>query len=498
MFRLSLPERIPIAYAFLFASTLFLFQQIEHTSVYFSACGFLFIVLSTQAFNIAGGLSRPSGGYIFFYAVLGVILGIVVKAFLGEPADSNLLRPHLTITIYAVSSLMLLLAAWVSRRFSRKRSLLGKVVSDHNMPNAAIGCLVIGVTLTILSRVTIREEGSALSALVQINRFSQLAIILGVTSVLRRSAGRKSFNVPVLLACGASFVLDGLVGFSKEGLFTPGICWLLAAAARRYRISAGQFIGGVLLTIFSVMYLVPYSQYGRTVQAATITGSLKVAAGLLNNLNFVRQEYLASANAEAEEVKGGYFDKPHGLFDRLQMISFDDQLNDATERRGPEGYFPLLVDLENLVPHALWPGKPSYLWGNVYAHEAGINLAEDDTSTGVSFSPSGEAYHLDKWVGVLVIAPFLWSLLFLVFDSLCGDVRDSPWGLLVVSYFAHMAPEGMLASIIYAMWYMTFAITFAALTSGYVLPHLGALFVCPTGRPMPQRTRPPAARKTLE
>ena len=188
MFRLSLPERIPIAYAFLFASALFLFQQIEHTPVYFSACGFLFIVVSTQAFNIAGGLTRPSGGYIFFYAVLGVILGLVVKAFLGEPADSNLLRPHLTITIYAVSSLMLLLAACVSRRFSRKHALLGRVVSDNNMPNAAIGCLVIGLVLTILSRIMVREEGSALSALIQINHFSELAVILGVTSVIGRSS----------------------------------------------------------------------------------------------------------------------------------------------------------------------------------------------------------------------------------------------------------------------------------------------------------------------
>ncbi len=496
MFRLSLPERIPIAYAFLFASALFLFQQIEHTPVYFSACGFLFIVVSTQAFNIAGGLTRPSGGYIFFYAVLGVILGLVVKAFLGEPADSNLLRPHLTITIYAVSSLMLLLAAWVSRRFSRKHALLGRVVSDNNMPNAAIGCLVIGLVLTILSRIMVREEGSALSALIQINHFSELAVILGVTSVIGRSGGRKSVNLTVLLAGGSSFVLGGLIGFSKEGLFTPIICWVLAVAAKRYRITMSQFLGGVLLTIFSVMYLVPYSQYGRTLQTPTIRGSFKVAVGLLSNLSFVRQEYLASSNAEAEETQGNYFNKPHGLFDRLQMISPDDQLNDATERSGPEGYFPLLVDVENLVPHALWPGKPIYLWGNVYAHEAGINLAEDDTSTGVSFSPSGEAYHLDRWVGVLVVAPFLWSLLFLVFDSLCGDVRDSPWGLLVVSYFAHMAPEGMLASIIYAVWYITFAITFAALTSGYVLPHLGALFVGPTGRPMPQRTRTSRAQNS--
>ena len=48
-------------------------------------------------------------------------------------------------------------------------------------------------------------------------------------------------------------------------------------------------------------------------------------------------------------------------------------------------------------------------------------------------APPAEGYHWAKWVGIFVVAPLLWFLLFIVYDSLVGDVRASPWGLLVVA-----------------------------------------------------------------
>ena len=388
MIRIALPERVPISYAFLYAAGLFLLQQLEHTSLYFSACSFLFILVCTLAFNVAGGLTRPSGGYIFFYSVLAVGLGLSVKAFLGERGDSNLLRPHLLITIYLVSSLGLLLAAAVSRKFSKKRPLLENLVGDNNLSRATVGCFVIGLVLTVATRTVDRGSGTALSALFQINRFCELAIILGVTNAIRLSGGRRSTNVPVLLASATLIVLGGLFGFSKEGFFTPFVCWAVAASAQRYRVSTIQVVLSLLLALFLVHYMVPYSQYGRTQMRAGLEPSLEVSIALLSDLSSVRGKYEAQQAADLAGGSSGYFNKPQGIFDRLQMISFDDMLTDATERQGPEGYFPIMTDFENLVPHVFWPGKPQFLWGNVYAHEAGVNIAEEDTSTGVSFSPT--------------------------------------------------------------------------------------------------------------
>ena len=481
MFRISLPERVPMAYAFLYAAGLFLLQQLEHTTLYFSACSFLFVVICALAFNLAGGLTRPSGGYIFFYSVLAVGLGLSVKAVLGERGDSNLLRPHLTITIYAVSSVGLLLAAAVTHKLAKKRPLLENLVGDNNLSRATVGCLVIGVILSVGGRTIDRGSGTALSAIFQINRFCELAIILGVTNTIRLSGGQRSLNVPVILSALSLVTLGGFFGFSKEGFFTPIVCWGVAASAQRFRLSMSQIVLGSLLLLFLLYYMVPYSQYGRTQMRAGLGPSLQTAVALLSDLPAVRQKYEAQRAADVAEGLTGYFNKSQGIFDRLQMISFDDMLTDATERQGPEGYFPILVDFENLVPHVFWPGKPQILWGNLYAHEAGVNIAEEDTSTGVSFSPAGEAFHLGRWIGLLVLAPCLWSATFLLFDSLCGDVRKSPWGLLVITYFAHLAPEGLLGGVIYAMGYITFAITFAAVTTGYIMPILGGLFVGPGG-----------------
>ena len=479
MFRISLPERVPLLYAFLYATALFLLQQLEHTGLYFSACSFLFVVISALAFNMAGGLTRPSGGYIFFYSVLAVILGLTVKAFVGERGESNLLRPHITITVYAVSSVGLLLAAAAARKFSKRRPFLENLVGDNNLSRATVGCLVIGIVLSVATRTVDRGSGTAVSALFQINRFCELAIILGVTNTIRTSGGRRSLNVPMLIGMATLVILGGFFGFSKEAFFTPVICWALAAGAQRLRFTVPQALAGGLLMLFLSYYMVPYSQYGRTLSRPGLGPSLETASQLLSDLPGLRKRYEEQQAADLAGQSAGYFNRSHGIFDRLQMISFDDMLIDATERQGPEGFYPVLEDFENLVPHAFWAGKPQFLWGNIYAHEAGVNIAEDDMTTGVSFSPSGEAFHLGRWVGMLVLAPCLWFALFLLFDSLCGDVRKNPWGLLALTYFAHIAPEGLLAGIVYAMGYVTFAITFAAVLTGYVMPILGGLFIGP-------------------
>ena len=98
--RIPFPERVPIDRAAIFAFALFVIQRLEGTTLFFSSGCFLFILIAVFAFNTAGGLTRASGAYIFFYAVLVVIIGICYKAWLGEPAQSNLLGPKTDIVAY--------------------------------------------------------------------------------------------------------------------------------------------------------------------------------------------------------------------------------------------------------------------------------------------------------------------------------------------------------------------------------------------------------------
>ncbi|RSL17929.1 hypothetical protein EDE15_3481 [Edaphobacter aggregans] len=499
--RIPFPVHIRLWHAFCFAGLLFTAQLLEGTSLYFSVCSVLFIVIATVAFNLAGGLARPSGAYVFFYSVLAVIVGLCWKAMIGEPGDSNLLNPLLTIRVFLAGITAMLAAVYVSRKLTAKRAFLRNAVAEAKMQNATIGCMITGLFLSFLLMVLTWQSGSALSALAQVNRFLPLAMVLGVVHQIRKSGGTSSVNLPVLISGAAIFAM-GVLGFSKEGMFTPLLCWAVAAGSQRYKVSTFQAIGAVLVVVFMFRFLVPYSQYGRNLRSETgsVRENFNVAISLLLDLEDVRQKSNALAeDPSADSSKESYYNTPQGFFDRLQMISVDDALIDLTERNGTFGYSPIIMGFENLVPHFLWPNKPNIGFGNVYSHELGGVIAEDDSTTGISFSPSGEGFHIARWTGVLIVAPILWIFLFTLFDSLCGSATESPWGLLVIAQFAHLAPEGMLGGVIYMLGFTTLSIIVAALTAAYVMPVLGTLFKGPeqTGlrrialvRSIPRRARP--------
>ena len=498
--RIPFPAHIRLWHAIGFAGLLFIAQLLEGTSLNFSVCCVLFIVISTVAFNLAGGLTRPSGAYVFFYALLTVIVGLCWKAVIGEPADSNLRSPFLTIRVFLAGITAMLAAVYISRKLTTKRALLRNAVNETNMQNATIGCMVTGLFVAVLFMVLPSESGSILSALSQINRFLPLAVVLGVVHQIRKSGGTSSVNLSALISGAAIFAL-GMFSFSKEAMFTPLLCWAVAAGSQRYKVSALQAVGAILVVAFMFHFLVPYSQYGRNFRSDTgsIRENFDIRISLLSHLEEVRQQAdVIAEESSAENSTPGYYNTPQGFFDRLQMLSVDDALIDLTERNGSFGYSPIIIGFENLVPHFLWPNKPNIPFGNVYSHELGGMIADEDNTTGISFSPTAEGFHVARWTGVLIVAPILWIMLFTVFDSLCGSVSESPWGLLVIAQFAHSAPEGMLGGVIYMLGFITLSTTLAAVTAAYVMPLLGTLFKGPeqTGlrrialvRSIPRRAR---------
>lgn len=480
--RLPFPERIPVRYAFCFSAALCVAQLLEGTSLPFVLYSFLFIIIATMAFNFAGGFTRPSGGYVFFYAVLAVVLGLSWKALLGEPADSNLRAPLLTIQACVGGILAMFGAVYVSRRLTLRSAVLDNILRGRDMRNAALGCMIVGIAVWSVLLTVPYQSGSLLSALGQLNQFLPIAMILAVIYQIRKSGGTSSMN-GIAWASGIIIFCLGLYGYSKQVMFTPPLCWLAAAASQRYRISRYQMAAFVLLLGLMNFYMVPYSQYGRAFavnnpdlpKSEVFLANIDTSLDLLSDLGGVRQKYEQMAVAERNDTTPAYFDTPQGFLDRLQMLSMDDAIIDETERNGTFGFTPVLMNFENLIPHFLWPGKPTLHFGNIYAHELGL-LNEEDVTTGVSFSPIGEAFHLGRWVGIFLVAPVLWIMLFVLIDSLCGDVRKSPWSLLAIVLFAHVAPEGGLGGPIYMMGYGAAGIIFAALAAAYVMPILGSLF----------------------
>ena len=318
-----------------FATLILLLQQVDRTSLFFSVCSFLFIVIAGLAFNLAGGLSTPSGGYVFFYSVLTVIVGLVTKIALGEPGQSNLLEAHTTILVFLGGICGMLIAVMLSRRLSRKRALLADLSSLSNLQSASTGCLVFSIILYLLGFYVQHSNGSLFSALTQLNRFSEMAILLGVTYQIRKSGGRSSVNFPALAATALVWINGGLLSFSKQQMFTPLVCWALAAGAQNYRITRAQALGGLLVLAFMFRFMVPYAQYGRSMITGTYAGNVAVSIKLLSDLGSVREHYLSNERASIEETKSGYYDTPQGFFDRLQMLYPDSTLIESTEKLFP-------------------------------------------------------------------------------------------------------------------------------------------------------------------
>jgi len=465
--RIPFPERIPIDRVVIFAVLLFVIQSLEGTPLYFSAGCVAFIIIAGVAFNTAGGLTRLSGAYVFFYSLLVFILGVCYKAVLGEAADSNLLDPHTDIEVYVGGIAAMLVAVTVSRRLSRKVGLLQNFLKDSEMYRSSVGCFVFGISGPYLI-YSLGSSGAQLnSAFTQLNRLVPLAILIGVMHTIRHSGGTRSVNPAVAVAIVYLFIFYGIYSFSKEGMLTPILCWLLPVCAMRYRLSALQAASCMMGVFIIFHYLVPYSQYGRRFvpQSPGLSERFDVAIRLLEHPEDTREKYEESQ----KRVENGYFNTPQGFWDRLNFVSVDDRLINVTDQGRVFGYSPILVSFENGVPHFIWPSKPQINFGNIYSHEVG-GLSEDDTTTGISFSPTSEAYHMGRWVGVLVAAPLLWLLIFVVFDSVFGDLRATPWGLLVLAGISHTAPEGALNGAIYFLTFELEAFVFCALFATYVAP----------------------------
>jgi hypothetical protein len=501
--RIPFPERVPLNRAALFALVLFAIQTAEGTALYFSTGCVVFILVATLAFNAGGGLTRAAGAYVGAYASMAVLIGVCYKALVGEPAQSNLLDPRTDIEVYVGGIVAMYAAVIVSSRFSRKTALLSGVLKESSMYRASVGCILFGAGASFAIALLGESALKLQSAFSQLNQLMPLGIIIGVMYEIRRSGGTRSANLTIALAAAYSFFF-GIIGFSKQGMLSPYFCWLLPVCALRVRLSIYQMLSGLVFLFIAFHYLVPFSQYGRGAvpEGATTSQRIAIALPLLEHPERTRNLYYLqeSSFGLADRGLSAYYSEPQGFWERLQMISPDDRLNDATDRGKVFGLLPIELAFINIIPHVLWPDKPGINYGNAYAHDiTGEAQGEGDTATGISFSPTGEVYHLAKWTGVLLVAPLLWCAFFVVFDTLVGDLRSTPWGLLALSLICFIAPEGGITGLIYLLTFGVEAIVFCAFFASWFAPALATFVLGPErikpGLPLPFQTlEPPPLR----
>ena len=476
--------------AFLFAVGLFLVQQLEHTELLFSVLAFAFVVIGTLGFNLAGGFSRPSGAYIFWFVTLAGLVGLIWKAVLLEPAQTNLEVPDVTMAAYDASVLAMLAAVLLTRRLVRNSKGIGGLLHSETMDlgQASLGCMAFAVLLIPISSILPSGGGSLVSIIYRLNLSFPLGIILSILHTIRRTRGRHSLNMLSFAAMVFLFIYGGLATFSKQGLFSPMVCWLIPACAARYRLKVRHIVVLAAFGFLAFTVFTPLSEVGRGTVPESYGTNERIAysISLMSHPFKLHSEYIGTGAIDRSDplmMRAGYYDTNQGLFDRLTMMPIDSGLIAYTERGHHLGFEPVLDNMENWIPHFILPNKVTPVSGNYYAHEIGGLLSADDFSTGISFSPASELFHWEGWFGLFVLGPLLWALLFFVSDFISGDLRVYPWGLLLVLVFGHVAPEMGIGGAINFVWLGNASVIAAALFSTQIAPILGALF---GGHPNPE------------
>ncbi|HZQ43764.1 MAG TPA: hypothetical protein VFA99_10965 [Acidobacteriaceae bacterium] len=492
--RLPFPTRIPIQKTLVFAAAVFVAQLLQRTDPVFAGLFFIYIMTSVFAFNAAGGFSRASGAYVFWFALFTCILGGLWKIVLNEPGDSNLVSPTVTLATYVVSMMCIFAALQISHRFTRKtRGLSVLVHADRiNLGHAALGCFIANQSVSWANEYLPHGNGSLVSILNQEDFFLPVCILLGTIHTIRTTGGRRSISLLTFAAMSLIFVFGGLVGYSKLGMFMPVVCWGVAASSQRYRLRKWQIVVLLAFAVYSVEILTPLSQVGRAIvpENAGAWDRLMLSVDLLSHPTALRKQYLDAVGTPNQGGQGpafaaGYFDTPQGLLDRLNMIRADDRLVTYTLQGHTVGKTRVVYYFLNWFPHFILPNKEALFppgvvnAGNFYAHQIGGLLSPDDFYTGISFSPSAEAFHMDEWEGIVVVGGFVWTLLFIVVDFVCGDVRESPIGLFAVVAFAHVAPESLIGNLVYFIFFGDIGIVMAIFFCTYFAPILGQLLSGP-------------------
>lgn len=475
--RINLPQRIPVSKTFLFTCVLVLVELLEGTDPLYAALVFCYFMLSVFAFNVAGGFTRPSGAYVFYYSTLVAGVGTVYKALLGQPAQTHLQSPTLVMGVYVATVATLLCAVFLTRRIVNTSDGIAGVlhVPELNFSTSALGCVVMVFFLQFAFQIFGGFAAAILHAMAIVNYFLPLSILLGTIAAVRNSGGQRSTS-PLTLAVLAYSLYGGLISFSKQGMFSPFVCWVLGLAWARFQLRVRHIVTIAIFAIVAQTWMVPLANVGREDMT---TGTPEERLGIVEHY-IEHPLLLRETNRERQASYAGldvwYYGTPQGIFDRFTMLPNDAQLISFTAQGNYFGYLPIIAYYENWVPHIIAPNKLEGVWigGNRYAHELG-QLADEDMTTGISFSPSGEAFHIDGWRSVLFAQPVIFLILFVATDFVCGDLRAQPWGLLPLLLFAHIAPEQLLGGSIGYTWLGNVGTIFAIVICGYVAPVFGRL-----------------------
>ncbi|MBI4726232.1 hypothetical protein HY768_03235 [candidate division TA06 bacterium] len=501
-FRLDSFRRIKMAQAWIFAVALFLMQLLTGTNLDFALLVLAFVIFTAAAVNRAGGPLTVGGFGIAMLGLKIVIISQWAKIFFGQPGDSYLDVPVLTIGVLTAGMISIWLAGLTAGLFIGQRKALKPETSPEILLGLSVTVYVIGLGSYLYVMFHGYDQaageisvGGITGLLRQIGFIYPVSTISAVAYTIIASGHKRSISPWATIPLATQFFF-GVLGTSKQMMFEPFLLYLLTCLAFNYKFRPRHIISLSLIFLAMVTVLFPFAQIGR---AMTRDNDPQQNLALTNI--FIRDIFLNKENLEEvewciEEVaykkqRFLYYGRDMGLLDRMSLIEQNDELIRAVGEQGFSGWHTVIHGFKMLPPRLLYPEKPIYNTANYFGHKI-ETLADEDFTTQIAMGIIAEAYDAFGWLGVIIIPYLIMAAFILLFNTLSGTMERNIWTIFLMGIFHHNLVEATVSSItlyifqfpllLLAMYFLLMKTVYVMLPLWERLQSFGPFAVRPSGR----------------
>src|SRR6266567_2898347 len=414
--RIPFPKSIPFPALIAALTVILLIQLIQGTDPVFAVLMLVAQLAAVSAFNRMGGMTHMAGAFCLFAILPNVTVPELTHMVLGQPGEYNLEHPLATAGVCAVFFLSVLSAALLVSVTRPVQPYLDRI------PFSILELRIVGaLSATIVALFlffAFQREGRPVEAgslLAAVNHFYPILLAASVmlATYVRLTITNGKSAMSWYIACllmGA--IVPGLLSASKEGMLVPPLCWLVVVAASRHRFSR---IGTIVLlgSLFLLWkYVYPFSQNARgpVREAETVSEKVDLIIDYFRNPNHFQD----SISYFEESSEFGTASSKINILKRYSLLQSIDMLIGADDKLGYtpiERYTPVFVAV---VPHMIWPDRPTTITTNELGHKAGFKMADEDTTTGIAIGSPALFYDVGGWIALVVYSILSFSCFFFV------------------------------------------------------------------------------------
>lgn len=454
---------VKIQVVLLFAGILFVLQLLTGTNLDYAILVFIFTLFTATAVNAAGGLVTVGGFGIAMIGLKVVIISQWAKVLFGQPSNSHLEVPVLTMAVLTTGMLSILMSSITIKPFLGGKKIFKPIDNSEMLLGISVFTYVIGFAAYLYTMTQGYSDaageikiGGVVGIARQLVFIYPLSIICSIAYTIVSSNYKKSLNIWVLITIVTQLFV-GILGTSKQVLFEPFMFYFLVCMAFGYKFKPKHMILGIMIILIMVVVLFPFAQVGRVM---TRDGNPKQNIELTKL--FIKEIFTKSENLEEIEwfleeaaLKKHdfyYYGSNKGLLDRFSLIQENDELINATITKGHTGWPTITHGFKMLLPRFIYPDKPIYNTANYLGHKIDI-IGEDDNTTQISMGIIAEAYDAFGWTGVVLIPYLIMAAFLMIYNILSGPVERNIWTIFLMGIFQHNLVEATVSSMIQYILY---------------------------------------------